>query len=119
MRKIVASTNDVDTEMAKIAEMFHQLMTYIKNNKGKKLSYMLVCTSTQPDDITDAIQASGDDDDDLHLPLEGFCCKQGYASMISMMVASELSTEDIKFISRYKNIMNEATVVDITDKTSN
>jgi hypothetical protein len=117
MRKIVASTNDVDMETAKIAEMFHQLMTYVKNNKGKKLSYMLVCTSTQPDDITDAIQESGDDD--LHLPLEGFCCKQGFASMISLMIASELSTEDIKFISRYKNIMNEATIVDVTEKTLN
>lgn len=117
MRKIVASVEDLDTEMAKIAEMFHQLMTYVKNNKGKKLSYMMICTSTQPDDITDAIEASGDDD--LHLPLEGFCCRQGFASMISMMVASELSNEDIKFINRYKNIMNEATVIDITDKTLN
>jgi hypothetical protein len=39
--------------------------------------------------------------------------------MISLMIASELSTEDIKFISRYKNIMNEATIVDVTEKTLN
>lgn len=117
MRKIVANSNDVDMEMAKIAEMFHQLMTYIKNNKGKRLSYLLLCTSTQPDEITDAIKTS--DEDDLQLPLEGFCCKQGYASMISMMVASELSTSDIEFINRYKSIMDEATEIEIVEKTLN
>ena len=117
MRKIVASSNDVDMETAKIAEMFHQLMTYVKNNKGKKLSYMLICTSTQPDDITDAIQES--DGEDLQLPLEGFCCKQGYASMISLMIASELSNNDVKFINRYKKILNEATKIEIANETIN
>ena len=91
MRKVVATEQELDTEQAKIAELFYRFMEFQKRNKGKKLTYIVLCTANTPKDLKNLLG----DQEAVPVSLEGFHASQGYGALLSLMLAGELEKETL------------------------
>ena len=91
MRKVVDTEQELDTEQAKIAELFYKFMEFQKRNKGKKLTYIVLCTANTPQDLKNLLG----DKENVDIYLEGFHASQGYGTLLSLMLAGELEKETL------------------------
>lgn len=91
MRKVVATEQELDIEQAKIAELFYRFMEFQKRNKGKKLTYIVLCTANTPKDLKNLLG----DKESVNVSLEGFHASQGYGTLLSLMLAGELEKETL------------------------
>ena len=91
MVKIVDTELKFDTEQAKIAELFYKFMEFQKRNKGKKLTYIVLCTANTPQDLKILLENK----ENVDIYLEGFHASQGYGTLLSLMLAGELEKETL------------------------
>ena len=91
MNKELEKEQELDTEQAKIAELFYRFMEFQKRNKGKKLTYIVLCTANTPQDLKNLLG----DKESVDIYLEGFHACQGYGTLLSLMLAGELEKETL------------------------
>lgn len=104
MRKTLATEQELDAEQAKIAELFYRFMEFQKRNKGKNLTYVILCTSNTPKDLENLLG----DQESVNISLEGFHASQGYGLMLSLMLASELKKETLTNAVEMKECMENS-----------
>lgn len=104
MRKTLATEKEFDAEQAKIAELFYRFMEFQKRNKGKKLTYIVLCTANTPKDLKNLLG----DQEIVSCSLEGFNASQGYGSLLSLMLAGELEKETLIDALEMKKHMEES-----------
>ena len=104
MRKVVATKQEFDTEQAKIAELFYKFMEFQKRHKGKKLTYIVLCTANTPQDLNNLLG----DKENVDIYLEGFHASQGYGTLLSLMLAGELEKETLTDAVNLKENMEES-----------
>lgn len=112
MRKVVDTEQEVDTEQAKIAELFYRFMEFQKRNKGKRLTYIVLCTANTPQDLNNMLG----DQESVDVSLEGFHASQGYGPMISLMLAGELEKETLMDAIELKECIKEG--IGVYEKTT-
>ena len=103
MRKVIATEQELDTEQAKIAELFYRFMEFQKRNKGKKLTYIVLCTANTPKDLKNLLGEK----ETINVSLEGFHASQGYGSLLSLMLAGELEKDTLTDALKMKECMEE------------
>lgn len=91
MNKELEKGQELDTEQAKIAELFYRFMEFQKQHKGKKLTYIVLCTANTPQDLKNLLE----DKEYVDIYLEGFHASQGYGTLLSLMLAGELEKETL------------------------
>lgn len=91
MNKELEKEQELDTEQAKIAELFYRFMEFQKRHKGKKLTYIVLCTSNTPQNLKNLLE----DKENVDIYLEGFHASQGYGTLLSLMLAGELEKETL------------------------
>ena len=103
MKKVVATEQELDTEQAKIAELFYRFLKFQKQNKGKKLTYVVLCTANTPKDLESLLG----DQESVNVYLNGFHACQGYGSLLSLMLAGELKKETLTDAIKMKECMED------------
>jgi hypothetical protein len=78
-------------------------MEFQKRNKGKRLTYVVLCTANTPKDLKNLLG----DKDSVNVSLEGFHASQGFGSLISLMLAGELEKETLLDAIKMKESMEE------------
>lgn len=91
MKKTLATEQELDIEHAKIAELFYRFMEFQKRNKGKRLTYIVLCTANTPKDLKNLLE----DKENVDVSLEGFHACQGYGALLSLMLASRLKKDTL------------------------
>lgn len=103
MKKVVATEQGLDIEQAKIAELFYRFMEFQKRHKGKKLTYLIVCTANTPKDLENLLG----NQESVNISLEGFHACQGYGSLLSLMLAGELEKDTLTNAIEMKECMED------------
>lgn len=89
MNKELKQKQEFDAEQAKIAELFYRFMKFHKQHKDKKLTYLILCTASSPQDLKNLLGKQ----ESVNCYLDGFHIYQGYGSLLSLMLATELDNE--------------------------